>query len=120
MSHTKLPIKASKVIDDWDAAPEKALRAAVVREEQKSTSLAPLVDTFTLHSNPGASKVVYLDFNGHEGLEPGADYYMPYHFDDAPDTFSDAELEEIQLVWQSVKEDFLPFDLDITTEDPGV
>ena len=64
-----------KVIDDWDPAPEKALRAAMMREEQKSTSLAPLEDTFTLHSNPGASKVIYLDFDGrpkrflHDGLD---------------------------------------------------
>ncbi len=81
---------------------------------------APLFETFTLHSNPGATKVIYLDFDGHHGLEGGGIYYAPYNFEGPDSTFSDAELTRIQLVWQSVSEDFLPFDVDVTTENPGV
>jgi len=110
----------TKVIDDWGPAPEKALRAAAGRAAQKSGSLVPLEDTFALHSNAGATKVVYLDFDGHIGLEEGGTTYTPYNFEGDDSTFTNAELEEIQLIWQSVSEDFLPFDIDITTEDPGV
>ena len=78
---------------------------------------APLADTFLLHSNPGASKVVFLDFDGHVGI---GELYDPYDFEMGPGIFSDAELTEIQLTWQAVSEDFLPFDVDVTTEDPGV
>ena len=78
---------------------------------------APLEDTFFLHSNPGASKVIYLDFDGHIGI---GEHYDPYDFEMGPSIFSDPELTEIQLTWQSVSEDFLPFQVDVTTEDPGV
>jgi serralysin len=79
-----------------------------------------LEDTFSLHSNPSATKVIYLDFDGHYGLEPGADYYEPFNIEGSSSTFSDAELTVIQRAWQSASEDFLPFDVDVTTEDPGV
>ena len=35
-------------------------------------------------------------------------------------TFSDAELERIQYIWERVAEDYLPFEVDVTTADPGV
>ena len=34
--------------------------------------------------------------------------------------FSDAELDVVQRVWQRVAEDFSMFNIDVTTEDPGV
>ncbi len=88
----------------------------------------PLPQTFFLHSNPGASKVIYLDFDGHtttgtawntwSGVEP---IVTPaYDFDGDASSFSDPELQRIQNVWDIVSEDFIPFDVDVTTEDPGV
>lgn len=77
----------------------------------------PLDRTFLLHSNPGATKRVYLDFNGHVGFEGT---YAPFNFEGSSATFSTAELTVIQQAWHSASEDFLPFDVDITTEDPGV
>ena len=73
----------------------------------------PLEDTFLLHSNPGASKVIYMDFDGHVD-DPA------YSIDGNDSSFSDAELAEIQRAWEQASEDFLPFDVDVTTEDPGV
>ncbi len=73
----------------------------------------PLENTFLLHSNPGASKVIYLDFDGHAG-DPA------YSIDGNEASFSDAELAEIQRAWEQSSEDYLPFDVDVTTEDPGV
>jgi hypothetical protein len=77
----------------------------------------PLGRTFLLHSRPGATKRVYLDFNGHVGFEGT---YAPFNFEGSSTTFSTAELTVIQQAWHSASEDFLPFDVDITTEDPGV
>jgi len=88
----------------------------------------PLADTFLLHSNPGASKVIYLDFDGHittgtpwnasTGVDP---IVTPaYDRDGNPNVFSDAELREIQLAFDMVAEDFRPFDVNVTTQDPGI
>ncbi len=78
------------------------------------------IDTFELHSNPGASKVIYMDFDGHIAPEWDDYVYAPYNFEGNGNSFSDAEKREIRLAWQSVAEDFLPFDVDVTTEDPGI
>jgi serralysin len=93
---------------------------AMADKVEKTEPPAPLEDTFTLHSNPTASKVIYLDFDGHSVIWRGADWvYVPFSMDDDDSTFSDTELTVIQLAWQSISEDFLPFDLDVTTEYPG-
>lgn len=39
--------------------------------------------------------------------------------DGSPSTWSADELADIVAIWRSVAEDFAPFDVDITTEDPG-
>ena len=82
---------------------------------------APLEDTFKLHSNPDATKVIYLDFDGHMIMWRGEEfYYDAWNMEGDDTSFSDTERTIIQLTWQSVAEDFLPFDLNVTTEDPGV
>lgn len=87
----------------------------------------PLDQTFLLHSNPGATKVIYLDFDGHTttGTLWNNKYGDPivtpaYTLDGDSGNFSNAELEQIQKVWERVSEDYLPFNIDVTTEDPGV
>jgi hypothetical protein len=77
------------------------------------------IDTFKLHSNPGASKVIYMDFDGYfDSAEPLT--YLPYDFEGGPGIDTDAEKKEIRLAWQSVAEDFLPFNVNVTTKDPGI
>jgi subtilisin-like proprotein convertase family protein len=84
-------------------------------------------DPFALHSNPGAAKVIYLDFNGHNVRDTpwntngfGNIINLPYSSDSDFSTFSAAEKLLIRSVWARVSEDFLPFNVDVTTEDPGV
>jgi len=77
----------------------------------------PLSETFLLESVPGATKTIYMDFDGHDGFEGN---YTAYSIDGDYGSFSDAEKTEIQLAWQSVAEDFLPFNVNVTTKDPGV
>jgi len=87
----------------------------------------PLEDTFFLHSNPDASKTILLDFDGHttSGTVWNTKYNggsafttTPYSFE-GDGSFSDAELERIQKIWERVSEDYIPFNVDVTTEDPG-
>mgnify|MGYP000017528900 CR=1 FL=1 len=89
-------------------------------------ALLPADQTFKLHSRPGAQRVIYLDFNGH--LATGTAWNNAYDlsaidapafdFDGNPAAFSTAELERIQYIWQRVAEDYAPFDVDVTTEEP--
>ena len=87
----------------------------------------PVGDTFLLHSRPGATHKIYLDFDGHTtiGTTWNSSYGIativspPYDIDGNPGSFSITEIERIQVTWQIVAEDFSPFDIDITTEDPG-
>lgn len=92
--------------------------------EQAAASPFPSAETFALHSSPGSSRTVYLDFDGHTatgtGWNSGAQVVSPaYDTDGNAATFSGAERDVVQSVWQRVAEDFAPFDLDVTTEDPG-
>ena len=84
---------------------------------------APLADTFLLHSRATATKVIYLDFDGH--LTTGTQWNSggntittsPYSVD-ANAAFSNTELANVQDIWQGVAEYFSPFDVDVTTEEP--
>lgn len=89
----------------------------------------PAADTFFLHSKAGASKVIYLDFDGNvtsgtawnTNFTAGANIVTPAYSTDADTTtFTATELDNIQLIWQRVAEDFAPFDVDVTTQDPGL
>jgi len=88
----------------------------------------PYTDTFKLHSRPGSNRVIFLDFDGHvtsntswnTSYTGGAPINSaPYSLDGDPTTFSTAEQDAIQYIWQRVAEDFAPFDVDVTTEEPG-
>lgn len=88
-------------------------------------SIAPYDQTFLLHSQPGASKTIYLDFDGQYVVDPSWNYgdpvdAQPYDMDGDTGSFSDAEMDNIQQIWARVAEDYIMFDdLNITTEDPG-
>jgi PKD repeat protein len=94
-----------------------------------ATASQPLANTFLLHSRPGAAKVIFLDFNGHtttgtswnNAYAAGAPIVTPaFDTDGNPAAFSDAERTVIQDVWRRVAEDYAAWDVDVTTEDPGV
>jgi len=87
-----------------------------------------LSKTFQLASLPGATKTIFLDFDGHvtsgtywnTKYRPGGISIAtpPYTIDDSYD-FSDIELATIQAIWQRVAEDFAPFDVNVTTIEPS-
>jgi hypothetical protein len=86
-----------------------------------------LSQTFFLNSNPTAEKIIYLDFNGHtttgtrwnQDGRPATIVTPRFTIDSDADTFSDYELARIQAIWQRVAEDFAPFNVNVTTQDPG-
>jgi hypothetical protein len=92
----------------------------------------PYANTFLLHSRPGSSKVIYLDFDGHSLVNSPNGWFgtfagmtspyefAPYDTDNNTGRFSNEELDAIQALWQQVAEDYSPFDVDVTTADPGV
>ncbi len=80
---------------------------------------------FLLHSRPGANRVIYLDFDGHTDTTPGGwedGAYAPVYNISGNNTaiFEDDERYRIIEIWQRVAEDFSMYDIDVTTEDPGV
>jgi subtilisin-like proprotein convertase family protein len=92
----------------------------------------PTEDTFRLHSRPGSAKIIFLDFDGHTTTntgwnDPNPDevgdeipvIVTPPYSNDMDGTFTNQELLNIQQIWERVSEDFRPFDVDVTTEDPG-
>lgn len=85
-----------------------------------------LLDTFKLHSNPLATKSIYLDFDGYL-IAAGSAWSNIYNggttinapawsIDADPTSFNDAERAVIQGIWQRVAEDFAPFNINVTTE----
>ncbi len=104
-------------------ADAQTLQANVGQASALTTQAVP-ADVFALSSRPTATRVIYLDFNGHvtndaawspSPIESGA-----FDLDGSPDTFSTAERGAIFEIWQRVTEDFVPYDVNVTTADPGV
>ncbi|HVJ87092.1 MAG TPA: SdrD B-like domain-containing protein [Caulifigura sp.] len=91
--------------------------------------IVPYSSTFALNSRASASKTIYLDFDGHttsgtswnSTFTGGADIVTPaFDLDGDESTFSQVELLAIQEIWARVAEDFAPFDVNVTTQDPGL
>ena len=87
----------------------------------------PNDQTFNLHSNVGAERTIFLDFDGGpvSGTAWNDFYTIPttsqpaFDLDGDPSTWNQAEHDTIQSVFQRVAEDFRPFNVDVTTQDPG-
>ncbi|MDQ4097510.1 MAG: fibronectin type III domain-containing protein, partial [Actinomycetota bacterium] len=88
----------------------------------------PLSDTFELHSKPGSNRTIYLDFDGQDvrntvwntadhGLPAGS--HPAWTLDGDKSTFNTTERQAVQSVWRRVAEDYAPFDVDVTTQDPA-
>ena len=112
------------------ATPDKPAPAASPASTASTTglldgTLAPLDQTFLLHSRPGAKRTIYLNFKG--ATVAGTAWNgsatsvtaLPFDLDGLPYTFNTAELQRIQGIWQRVAEDYAPFDVNVTTQAPA-
>jgi hypothetical protein len=107
---------------ELSAIPDDALMA--LEAEESVPAQAPLADTFFLHSRPSATKKIYLDFDGHTtsgtAWKGGDTIVTPAYNVEGDSSFSNTELQNIQNIWSRVVENFAPFDVDVTTEEPSV
>ena len=110
---------------------ENAAADPVSGPEAEAAPVSTLDDAFALHSRPGAPNTVFIDFDGHEitatawnnsrpdDVRPATYYAKPYDLDGSPGTFNSTERGRIVDIWHRVSEDLAPFNIDVTTEDPG-
>ena len=88
----------------------------------------PTTQTFALHSRPGATRKIFLDFDGADVSNTGwnvgsnaisSGRHIGWDTDGSPSSFSSTEHDWIQEVWRQVAETYAPFEVDVTTQDPG-
>jgi hypothetical protein len=117
------PARALPHADTLPLPPQRPVRYS----SQTVTPLFPYVDTFKLHSLPGAQRVIYLDFDGetvantawNASYTNGTSFYASaFDTDGNAGSFSNGEMDSIQGAWARVAEDYAPFSVDVTTEDP--
>lgn len=121
-------IRLSDTNDDLVVGDALGGTGATVTTGSTDSPIWPVGDTLRLHSRPGAPLKIYLDFNGHTttgtvwNAETGwASFTTPvWGRDGDATTFNSAEAAAIQHAYASVAEDYAPFNVDVTTEDPGV
>lgn len=95
-----------------------------VPAQPEPDALEPGTDVFALHSRPGSRRTIYLDFTGHEITDSawskayGSFTGLPYSIDNDTSSFNATEQARIADVWRRVAEDYAPFNVDVTTEEP--
>jgi Dockerin type I domain/Cadherin domain/Metallo-peptidase family M12B Reprolysin-like len=114
-----IPLEPDELVQ-WD-------REHYSKNSGSQAAEVPLADTFRMHSRPTATKTIYLDFDG--AITIGTSWNRAYNaptivspaYDPAGNgaAFTNAELTRIQGIWQRVATDFAPFDVNVTTQDPG-
>lgn len=101
----------------YQSLPQVRVEANAVQVSETATAQAkyPLTTLPAFSSRPAAPVKLYLDFNG----DP-YDHNTPA-FDQDGDvaTFSTAERAAIEEIWSRVAEKYSPFDINVTTVDPG-
>lgn len=96
-----------------DMAPSKDELAELAKTGPIPAMDAPAgTDLYKLHSKPGASKVLYLDFTG-PFIPAGTAWLRGNPIQAAPYT------TDIYAIWKGVMDDYAPFDVDVTTEPPS-
>jgi hypothetical protein len=111
-------------VHEFDPVPDTPAPASLA-----VPAAATAADTFALHSDPGAPYTIYLDFSGYKLLgtlwNTLQSILMPilnvpaWDPDGNGATFAPDELSRIHEIWERVAADYAPFNVDVTTEDPG-
>lgn len=111
----------------FDVNPGRSSKIQTGPDTSTYTSPPPTVDAtsaFRLHSRPGASRTLYLDFTGHTtpaGLwESTAVTIPPFKLAGTANPTDQVNLNAIRDIWLHVAEDFAAWDIDVTTDDTGI
>jgi hypothetical protein len=88
--------------------------AAAAAQDVATAAAIPALtkeEAFSLSSNPGAKKKILLDFDGHtvsgtwwNTKKSPVIYAKAYDKDNDPESFSQAELQDIKDIWRAVSE----------------
>lgn len=79
------------------------------------SSTVPVFD-----SRPGVADTLYLDFDGHTAIDDWGNYTIrPLDISGSDTEYTPAEKLLMKNVWRMVGEDFSPFNINISTVDPG-
>lgn len=123
---TWLDEEARPYVTDTELTAGTSDAAATSEAATSEATPYPTGATFALHSRPGSKRTIFLDFDGHtvsgtawnssRGVTTAP---LPAWSLDDSAAFSDTERAAIQSIWQRVAEDYAPFDVDVTTQDPG-
>src|SRR5262249_28452310 len=105
-------------------------------EQKPSAALASytLAEVPLLSSRPGSSHTIFMDFNGAPAFDwhgnsgtqrahgaGGTNNPIPaFTFDANANAYDDSELTAIHVMWEQTAELYSPFDVNVTTIDPGV
>ncbi len=117
------------VDDTTDAAADSDIEAGGSGGSGGPVATLGLNEAFSLHSRPAATHTIFLDFDGHTvtgtswnstlaTIEAGR--YRRESAGQPDDGFTQNELDGIVEIWTRVAEDFAAWNVDVTTEDPGV
>lgn len=122
--HLRVDHRGRLFVEDELLVPMMGAVATPALQSVNDGVLLPLDQTFLMHSRPGANRTIYLNFkgatlNGTAWNGATAITAQPFDLDGVPGTFSTAELQRIQYIWQRVAEDFAPFDVNVTTQPPA-
>lgn len=105
--------------------PTYSLATSSVAEPVLAAAYATVTSTVpALHSRPGARATLFLDFDGIAASLQWGSWYTTtptpaYRLDADATSFTEAELAGITEIWARVAEKFSPFDINVTTVDPG-
>ena len=94
----------------------------IPRRRDPVGTLSPLSSVPQLNSDPRRTAQLYLDFIGDPASTWGSDNVPTtpaYDTDGNPTTFSSSELQNIQEIWSRVAEKYSPFNINVTTVNPG-
>lgn len=91
---------------------------AALATSPKYVPVAPAMIVPALSSLPGAAKTIFLDFDG--------DFQPVWHRTDSGQTYEDVNARpsnlsaaDIRKVWETVAEDYAPFNVNVTTVQPA-
>ena len=112
----------------FDADTARGSRVQTGPDTSTFTSPPPTVNAttaFQLHSRPGASRTLYLDFNGH--TVPANSFWdanpitiPPFKLAGTATATDQVNLNAIRDIWMHVAEDFAAWDIDVTTDATGI
>ena len=106
----------------------RSIRRRVSTHTLETLEARLLMTVPAFSSLPGANQTIFLDFDGQtvEGTNWNTYYNQTtliapaYDTDGDTSVFSATELSQIEEAWKRVSEDYRPFNINVTTVDPGI